>query len=441
MIVPSFHRFALVLLLLNPASLAHADEPAAVKWTLDGAFRKVIVNHPNVLQAIARSASAKAQIDVARNAWLPTATFDVNHQETTTNSPSVPGTSLAPSPFWQTSLQSKWVAWDFGKTTANMDAATANATVAEQDLRAAKVQLWSALAQGWVAVMAADASLAVYQATVVQLERQRDAVRLQVAARARPELDLFKSEADVAGAQGDLLRAEELARSQRLALAVALAEPRIPAGPLTPPVFDVQAIDASALDNDARLDELTAAAVQSRPEFASIRAKIESLQLLQRAAERGIRPNVYVSGQANAAGSDLTSLAFNYGVTVGLSFPLSTVWTQTPLIADAAAQVRAFVASQDAQVLTLRGQINQAVTSLVQARKRLPVAAAQAGYAEKARDAASLRYKAGAGLYLDVADAESALLKARLAVIQAELDVQAAIAQLAYLLGRVEPLQ
>ena len=137
----------------------------------------------------------------------------------------------------------------------------------------------------------------------------------------------------------------------------------------------------------------------------------------------------------------MTGLAFNYGLTVGLSFPLSTVWTQPPLIADAGAQVRALVASQDAQVLTLRGQINQAITSVIQARKRVPVAAAQVGYAEKAKDAATQRYKAGAGLWLDVADAESALLKAKLAVIQADLDVQAAIAQLAYALGRITPLQ
>ena len=200
-------------------------------------------------------------------------------------------------------------------------------------------------------------------------------------------------------------------------------------------------LDAAALDDDAYLDKLLALAVQNRPEFASIRAKFEALQLLQRAAERTIRPNIYVTGQATAAGTQVSGLAFNYGVGVGLSFPLSTVWTQPSLIADANAQIRALVASQDAQVLTLRGQINQAITSLVQARKRVPVAAAQVGYSEKALEAATLRYKAGAGLWLDVADAESALRKARLAVVQAELDVEGAKAQLAYAVGRITPFQ
>ncbi len=437
--VPLPIRLALAVLLLTPALSARAQTPAPAGWTLDEAFRRVIANHPNVLQAIAKAQSARAQVGVARNAWLPTATLDMNHQEATGNVPSAPGASYGLNPFWSGSLVSKWVAWDFGKTTANMDAADANVMAADQDLRAAKVQLWSALAQGWVAVMAADAALAVYQAALAQLERTRDAVREQVGVRARPELDLFKAEADVASAQGDLLRAEELARSQRLALAVALAEPHIPPGPLAPPVFDTQTLDAGALDDDARLDQLTALAIQDRPEFASIRAHIAALELLQRAAERAVRPNVYVSGQASATGGDLAGLAVNYGVTVGLSFPLSTVWTQPPLITDAGAQVRALVASQDAQILTLRGQINQAITSLVQARKRLPVAVAQAGYAEKAWNAATLRYKAGAGLYLDVADAESNLVKAKLAVVQAQLDVQAAVAQLAYLMGRVLP--
>ncbi len=433
----SLHK-CLVLFLLLPA-LAHAETPTSA-WSLDDAYRRTILNHPNVLQAIAKSQSARAQVGVARNAWLPTASIDVNHQESTGNAPGG-STSFGLNPYWQTSLASKWVAWDFGKTTANMDAAEANAQVAEQDLRAARVQLWSALAQGWVGVMAADAALGVYEATLTQLQRQRDAVKQQVELRARPELDLFKAEADVAGAQGDVLRAEELARSQRLALAVAVAEPHIPPGPLAAPAFDMQAVDASALDDDARLDQLVALAVENRPEFASIRARMQALTLLERAAERAIRPNVYVSGQAGAGGPQVSGLAFNYGVTVGLAFPLSTVWTQPSVIADTGAQIRALAASQDAQILTLRGQINQAITSLVQARKRIPVAAAQASYGEKARDAATLRYKAGAGLWLDIADAESTLLKARLAVVRAELDVQAAVAQLAYALGRVGAIQ
>ena len=436
----SLPKCLVVVLLLQPA-LARAQAPLATAgWTLEAAYRKAIANHPNMLQAIARSQSARAQVDVARNAWLPSASFDINHQESTANTPAGP-TALGLNPFWQTSLQSKWVAWDFGKTTANLDAAAANAVVAHEDLRAAKVQLWSALAQGWVAVMAADAALGVYQTTLVQLQRARDAVKQQVELRARPELDLFKAEADVAGAQGDVLRAEEIARSQRVALAVAVAEPRIPAGPLPAPLFDMQPVDAAALDDDARLDQLVAKAVAERPEFASLRARMAALQLLERAAERAIRPNVYISGQASAGGQDIGNLALNYGVTIGLAFPLSTIWTQPPLIVDAGAQVRALVASQDTQILTLRGQINQANTSVVQARKRAPVAVAQVGYAEKARDAATQRYKAGAGLWLDVADAESTLLKARLAVVQAELDVQAAVAQLAYALGRVTVIQ
>ncbi len=435
--LPTCLAFALLLLVAAPT---HAAEPPA-NWTLDDAFRRTIASHPNVLQAIAKSQSARAQVAVARNAWLPTATLDVNHQEATNNAPSAPTASYGLNPYWQGSLQSKWIAWDFGKTTANMDAAEANVVVAEQDLRAAKVQLWSALAQGWVAVMAADAGLSVYQASLVQLQRQRDAVRQQVELRARPELDLWKAETDVAGAEGDVLRAEEVARSQRLALAVAIAEPHLPPGPLAPPAFDLQTVDAAALDDDARLDQLVALAVTNRPEFASIRARIEALQRLQLAAERVIRPNVYVSGQANAGGNDLSALAFNYGLTVGLAFPLSTLWTQQPYITDAAAQIRALAASQDAQILTLRGQINLAISSVVQARKRMPVAAAQVRFGEKALDAATQRYKAGAGLWLDVADAESTLLKARLAVVQAELDVQAAVAQLAYSLGRITPLQ
>lgn len=434
----------LPLFVLILPTLALAQQPPM--WTLDEAYARAIHNHPTVLQAVARLESAQAQVAVARNPWLPTANFDANHQELSGNNPTRAGAQVnrdivaqyGLNPYWQTSLQVKWTVWDFGKTFANMEAARDNAQAADLDVRAARTQLWQGIAQSWLAVMAADAALKVLQAAQEQLARQRDAVKTQVSVRARPEIDLLKAEADVAAAEGDVLRAEDLARSQRLALGVAVGEAQVPNLPLPAPIFDLQVAQDAALDDEKKLGELLTLAVQNRPEFAALRARIAALQAAALAADRAMRPSFYVTGQTSLQGLELSALAFNYGVIFGVSMPISTFWTQPPQVADAEAQVRALAANQDAQVLTLRGQINQALSTLVQARKRVPVARTQAAYAERARDAANLRYKAGAGLWLEVADAQTGVVKAQLAVIQAELDVQVGAAQLAYAIGRVK---
>ena len=418
---------------------------AQTAFTLQDAFARAIANHPNVAQAVARLESARAQVSVARNAYLPTATADANWQLGTSNRTSSgataglpsPTPSYAPTSAFSASVTARWTAWDFGKTTANVEAAEQSTSASLDDIRAAKAALWQGLASTWVAVMAADATLGVVQAGRDQLVRDRDSVQLQVKLRARAELDLLKAEADLASAEGDVLRAEESARGQRTALAVAIGEPRIPTETLAAPELQLAPLGVADVLDDATVDRLTALAVNNRPEFAALRARLAAQQATVLALERVVRPAVYVGAQGSAAGPAVDNLAVNYALTLGVTFPLATTWTQTPYIRDATAQIRQLEANRDGQVLALRGQLNLALMQLVQAQKRVPVAQHQVRFAEAAHKAATERYKAGAGLWLDVADSESGVVKARLAVVQAQLDVATAQAQLLYLVGDV----
>lgn len=413
--------------------------------TLPDAFARAVRNHPNLLQAQAKLASAAAQIDAARNGYLPTATFDANNQQITPNRAPRVGTAAIPdrvlpptifttNSYWATSFTAKWNAWDFGRTAAQVDVAQSAADAATADLRSAKVALWWAVAAAYVTVFANDAALGVVQAGRDQIARQRDIAKQRVDARIRPELDWLKSEADLAAADGDLLRAEEVARASRVALAAAMGEPQLPQGSLAAAVFDSSALPPD-LASAGAIEPLLAIALERRPEFSAFRARIAAQNSAVVAAQRAIRPNVYVNGTVGEAGVELGNLVFNYGFTVGISFPLSTLWTQKPFIADAQAQVRAIEAGRDVQVINLRASLNNAATALVQARKRATSVAAQIKYAQAARDAAIARYSAGVGLQLEMADAESALVRAQLAEVQWQVDLAFASAQLLWQIG------
>lgn len=437
---PSLSRTWLLVLLALVATPANAQTP----FTLQDAFQRAIHNHPTIQQAVARMDGARAQMDVARNAWLPTANLDANWQLATFNRTSTgvtaglpsPTPSYAPNTLLNASVSGRWTAWDFGRTSANVGAADQTVAATLEDIRAAKAALWQGIASAWVSVMAADASLQVLRAGRDQLQRSRDNVAQQVKLRARAEVDLFKVEADLAAAEGDVLRAEEAARGQRTALAVAIGEPRVPTETLASPEFPLPP-DVVPQANDATVDLLTLRAVENRPEFAALRARLAASRSTLLALERVLRPSVYVGAQGSAGGPALDNLAINYALTLGISFPLASLWTQKPVITDTAAQIRNLQATQDAQVLQLRGQLNLALMQWLQAGKRVPVAEHQAKYAEAAHKAASARYQAGAGLWLEVADAETGITKARLAVVQAQLDVATAQAQLLYLVGLV----
>lgn len=432
--------FALSLVVILLPLHARADG-----LTLPGAFARAVRNHPNLLQGQAKLASAAAQIDVARNGFFPTATIDANNQEITPNrAPRVgaavvpnqvpPTLILTPNRYWSASITAKWNAWDFGRTFAQLDVAQSAADAAAADLRSAKVQLWWTVAAAYVTVFANDAALSVVHAGRDQIARQRDITKQRVDARIRPELDWLKSEADLAAAEGDLLRAEEVARASRVALAAAMGEAQLPQGGLAAAVFESSALPTD-LASAGAIEPLLATALERRPEFSAFRARIAAQNAAVIAAQRAIRPNVYINSTVSEAGLELSNLIFNYGFTIGISFPLSTLWTQKPLIADAQAQVRAIEATRDVQVINLRASLNNAATALVQARKRATSVAAQIKYAQAARDAAIARYTAGVGLQLEMADAETVLLRAQLAQVQWEVDLAFAAAQLLWQIG------
>ncbi len=432
---------ALVVCGLAWTAPAHATELPA---NLDQAWQRALRAHPSLQAALARIESARAQIGTARNGWLPTASIDASHTQTLaaqTAAPAAAGSAkfsdtFSFTPAFQVTGSARWTAFDFGKTAASVEAAEKSATAAERDVAAVRAQLWQGVATTWLAVLGADAALEVVKAGRDQLIRSRDAVAQQVALRAKPDLDRLKVEADLAAAEGDVLRAEEAARAQRQVLAVAMGERRLAAGNLSEPAFDLGDAATATLDDDATIDGLLAQAVDKRPEYAALRERVAALQAQLLAVQRTLRPSLYVSGITQASGTSASDVQTHVAGTIGISVPLAAWWTVSPQIADTKGQISALIANRDNQVLALRGQLVTALSAWLQAKKRSPVAQMQVEFAQAARDAARARYQAGAGLWIEVADAETAVVRAQLAAIQARLDQRTAEAQLMVLLGR-----
>ncbi|MBI5608441.1 MAG: TolC family protein [Deltaproteobacteria bacterium] len=430
-----------VLLLAGLATPLRAAELPA---SLDQAWQRALRGHPSLQAALGRLDSARAQIGSARNAWLPTASIDANHSQTLAAQAAAPAAvssgkssdSFSFTPAFQVSGSARWVAYDFGKTAASVEAAEKSAAAVERDVAAVRAQLWQGVASTWLAVLGADAALEVVRAGRDQLARSRDAIAQQVALRAKPDIDRLKVQADLAAAEGDVLRAEEVARAQRQVLAVAMGERRLPAGTLVEPAFDLGDAATVTLDDDAAIDGLLGQAVERRPEFAALRERVAALQAQLLAVQRTTRPSLYVSGIAQGSGTSASDLQTHVAGTVGVSLPLSALWTSSPQVLDTKGQIAAQIANRDNQVLALRGQLVTALSAWLQAKKRFPVAQLQVEFAQAARDAARQRYQVGSGLWLEVADAETAVVRAQLAAVQARLDQKSAEAQLLVLLGR-----
>lgn len=440
-------RAALACLFGLPAT-ANANAPL----TLDDAFAAAVAHHPALAAAQANVDAAEAHVGVARLPRIPTAGLELGHTQTTANFAPRPGmfpasasaaagastTSFSPEPYpyWQASLTGRWNAWDFGRTSAAIESAENAEVAAKADLVSARLQLWQSVATAFLHVQAAEAQVLALDESERQVERYRDVTKAKVDAQIRPMLDLAKAESDLAAAKVATMRARDAVASARVALASAMGDKHTIAQELAPiPVLAAGVTDTDLAGDDG-LERLTDSARRGRPELASLQARRAQAEAQLASDQKAAMPTLYVAGQVTAAGIQLQNLGVNVGATLGLSVPLSALWTVTPALAESRARLRGLSAQEEVLVLGVRTQLDQARTALTQARKRLPALATLVAFAETARKHAEARYNAGASTLTELSDAQTALSLARVQAIQAGLEVALAQAALVVALGR-----
>lgn len=428
--------------LLVPA-VVHAEAPL----DLDQAFAQALAGHPSLAAARAQADAARAHVGVARMPSVPTASLDVSHTQTTANFVPRPGflpgktavsvhNSPELAPFWQASAVGRWNAYDFGRTQAAVDAANRGVDAADADVQAARSDLWLAVATAFLQTLAAEAAVQSLKEAEAQTRRYVELAKVKVDAQVRPKLDLLKAESDEAQRQVDVLRGEEAVRSARVALGIAIGNRRTPVGRLQPPALDVASLDAD-LEGDERLDALVDQALRVRPDYVALDVRIAQAEADLRAQEKAANPTLYLQASTQAGGTELTNLGWNYSVQGGVNVPFSALWTQTPQLNETRGRLRAFVAQRDVVRLGLRSELDQARTSLQQARKRMPAVVALLKFTEEARAHAESRYAAGVATLIELSDAQAALVQARIQKVQAEVDVAVASARLLRSLGRL----
>lgn len=181
------------------------------------------------------------------------------------------------------------------------------------------------------------------------------------------------------------------------------------------------------------VQQLIDAAVAGRPDLAAARADAEAAGARIGDARSALLPELRLS--ANAGRTYATSIpngSDNYTVSLGLSIPIFSGFSRRYDLKSA--QYSADAAR--AQTASLRQQVIFEVFSsyyiLQTATRRVHTADDLLASAEQSTQVALARYKEGVGTVLDLLAAQSALADARAQRIQARLEWNVSLAQLAH---------
>jgi outer membrane protein TolC len=263
----------------------------------------------------------------------------------------------------------------------------------------------------------------------IGLDRERDA-RVRYEAGTTAKVALLRAEIDRARAEQDLKRAQNSLISAKLALAALLDrddaafEVEIPASPEVPGA-------------EARLEE---AALRDRPDLRAAQEQVTVNEKNRDAVVARYLPTLGAFGRyvySNAAGFGGQSTTWAVGL--ALNWNLLDGFLRESDLRENRARVREAQAAREAAEIRARLEVRQARLDLESALANREKAKEQAELARENQRLVDVNYRAGAATYLEVSDANAALLSAELSAVNEALSADLSALRLLRAAGAFDP--
>lgn len=429
--------------LLLPTALAAAQGTGALRLSLQEAQSRAQAASHRLAEARAREAAAEGATAFRQAADRPLVALAGGY--TRTNHVTE---FIVPSPIgvprvlypdvpdnYRTRLDLQWPIYSGGRADALERAARAEASAAAADIAVAQADLRLEVARAFWALVTARATITVLEQSLSRAQAHLNDARQRLGAGLVAPNEVASAEA-LESRQRMLLI--ETRNQQELSSAM-LA--RLVSVDLLQPIEPAEALDAPPAAA-ASLEALVAQARAMRDERRALERRIEAAEHQRTAAGRGPRPDVAITGGFDYARpnprifprADRWDEAWDAGVTVAWS-----LWDGGRAQAEAlqaggmAAAARARLAEFDS-VLAL--EVHQRVLEIDSGHAAITAAGDAVRAAAEARRVVAERYQAGVIAQTEVLDAEVALLQAELDRTRAIAGVRLAEARLARALGR-----
>lgn len=372
--------------------------------------------------------AAARQAVIAADARIALARSGLGPSVTASGSPGTSGSSTPTATQGFTtsaSIGATYVLYDSGQIASAVRQAEANARATRLALEATRQDVALSVAAAYVGILRAERDVRVREQVVVQ---NQELVRLaegQFRAGVVPRADVVRAQAGLAAAEGELLAARNGVDQSRAQLNTAVGQAPVTLVAVAPPP-PVPRVTLAAAALAALTDE--------RPEVRRAMAEIEAAEAGVAVAQASNGLRVTLDGRASQG--IIGSSGTTWSVTSTVSLPVSDAGRANAQVVEATANLEAARARIETTRLSVQQQSVQALLNVFSARGRIESARAGVAFAQESFRLAQGRFAAGAGPFLEVIDAQTALAQAELTLARAEFDELAAVLALRHALGR-----
>ncbi len=432
-----------------------ANPPQPLK--IDAAVELALTNYPAIKTARAQATAAKANIDLARTAYVPHLDLLYQENRATRNNvfgavlpqsviPSISGPVLA-----STSMDSNfgsaggalfsWEPFDFGVRKGQVDVAraitnqaNANIEVTELDVATNAADVFMSLAANEQAVRAAEANLFRAQAFA-------DAVHVLVKNQLRAGAEAARADAELSVARTQLLRAQQIAEISRAALAEALGIPGAPVSIVSDSLLELPSDTTTPVPK-----------FDLHPLAIAQRSAIQVVQAREHVLARSYVPRFNLQGSLSGRGTGaLTNGLFeggwhglfpntpNYGIGMTVTFPAFDIFSIRARRRIEAGNEAVESARYDQTIQALKGQYARAQALIDGAVRIAQETPSELKAAQQAEMLTVERYKYGLATVTEVADVQRLLAQAEIDDRVAHLNVWRALLVAAKLQGDLRP--
>lgn len=305
----------------------------------------------------------------------------------------------------------------FGRVASTVDAATADAQQSEALFHSVQLALQADVAQAYFLIRRLDAEQELYGRTVELRGRGLDLIQRRYDEGDISELDLARAKSELESAQSESLGIARQRAAAEHALAILLGK--------APSEFSLPAVPLQRLHVGIPAG-LPSSLLERRPDIAAAERAMAAANARIGAAQAAFFPRLNITGAFGYESSQLgdlfqwSSRAFLLGPLVGtaLSLPIFDAGQRQAGLDQARARYEEDVAMYRQTVLRAFREVEDGLSGLRILGEQTKVQDAAVNSAARAAELSQIQYREGSVSYLDVIDADRAVLQRRRAAVQ-----------------------
>lgn len=396
----------------NAAWWKQFDDPV-----LDGLVHRALEGNRDLAVAAARVDQAYAQYGIVRAAQFPQVDADGSAARVRGSENAVPPGGKAFNEY-DLGLSAGFEIDVWGRLRRATASARASLLASEEGRRTVVLTLVSSVANGYIQMRALDRQLEIAKQTSASLGEAARIQRLRFEEGAVPESDYRQAQSQFEAAAQHVPELARLIARQENFLSVLL-------GTNPGPVERGRAIDA--LRYPAVPAGLPAELLERRPDVRQAEQNLIAANADIGVAKAAYFPRISLTGLLGLESAGLSDLfngssrTWSYGV--GVSVPIFDAGRIRNQVLLAEANQREALAHYQQSVIAAFRDVDNALVGRAKLARSREIAESNVAALQRFRDLAALRYREGATIYLEVANAEQSLFNAQLAYVgtQAQL--------------------